>query len=818
MFAVACDADRALEDIPEDFLIQAEAALDGGGVVELESNVLKGTVRLTNTNPQVLALLATDPWRNGSAAVTATSTTPAGFTSRTNSFVLVNPSEYRFEMLVEAGAGGEQGVVYNLSAARGGYVFPSLSGVTVRPVATQPAPADVTVESCIGVVQFEFGTDATCQTPAAVFAPTVDGLSLYKSSTGHYTGYITGGTARAASLVITFNTPTGQLQTVQPVQLAAGCDEIVRTCLSGLPPPPPPLGSATGAFEIHGEEVSSKQLPIIGTGGRLHLLPGPWSPVSHPERWWFVPDLHVGNYLVDARVYLRSGRSFTLFDAPGWGELSIEEGQTTVLTKQVGGATRHAFDMHPAYFHGSIRLVDPFVPLHPGAWSSLQALYFEADHDADGDGAPDDIEIGSRGTYLSAGGLNGYSRTAFPGAFDAARGELVSTYEQVLAAPYDLPQAWSQDRLYLRFWSEPTGSGPFTTRPGLYDPERYRYGALWLRATSGFATTLQPEQRFRVDHEYCFSEVQVQYATSQGRIFNPWAEVSGSFSGRDWRDQQVSYVAAGNFLGTPAAVNTPNPNAYAQPSGQVSLTLPQGSFTLKPGASLVTETGAVNTANFAPLGVTVGCGQRLKLVPPLAVSVSSSQGCATSSSTPVTGRVKSLPAEVDRIWYRLNGGPEVTLCTNCGIDPTFSTNVTLQACDNALTVYAFSEGMSEPATATEQLVWDDPEDGPSCAGSFCVNRPPVARCKGVVVSADSACSGCGSVDDGSYDPDTGDSVHCVQTPACPHPLGSHTATLTCTDSSGLTSSCEAKVTVRDTQPPTLTCPAPLVVERTGPDR
>jgi hypothetical protein len=60
-----------------------------------------------------------------------------------------------------------------------------------------------------------------------------------------------------------------------------------------------------------------------------------------------------------------------------------------------------------------------------------------------------------------------------------------------------------------------------------------------------------------------------------------------------------------------------------------------------------------------------------------------------------------------------------------------------------------------------------------------------------------------SVDDGSYDPDMGDTFECVQTSGEPDLAGARRVTLTCRDAAGLSSSCEATVTVAEWQPLTL---------------
>jgi hypothetical protein len=96
------------------------------------------------------------------------------------------------------------------------------------------------------------------------------------------------------------------------------------------------------------------------------------------------------------------------------------------------------------------------------------------------------------------------------------------------------------------------------------------------------------------------------------------------------------------------------------------------------------------------------------------------------------------------------------------------------------------------------------------------NQAPVARCRNVAVQAGETCGGVdASVNDGSYDPDPEDTLSCVQTPSGAYSVGSRLVTLTCTDDSGLSSSCTATVTVMDTTAPVLTCPEPVTAECTG---
>lgn len=99
-----------------------------------------------------------------------------------------------------------------------------------------------------------------------------------------------------------------------------------------------------------------------------------------------------------------------------------------------------------------------------------------------------------------------------------------------------------------------------------------------------------------------------------------------------------------------------------------------------------------------------------------------------------------------------------------------------------------------------------------CFGAVETNKAPVARCADRVVPADGTCHALASIDDGSFDPDAGDTIHCTQVPSGPFDEGTTTATLTCTDSHGANSSCSATVTVADQAPSVVACPADQTVE------
>ncbi len=94
--------------------------------------------------------------------------------------------------------------------------------------------------------------------------------------------------------------------------------------------------------------------------------------------------------------------------------------------------------------------------------------------------------------------------------------------------------------------------------------------------------------------------------------------------------------------------------------------------------------------------------------------------------------------------------------------------------------------------------------------------PPVAHCKHVTVAAGANCSADAAVDDGSFSPNAGDTITLVQSPAAPYPLGDTSVTLIVTNSSGLSNSCMATVTIVDTTPPVVACPGNIVTDAASP--
>jgi hypothetical protein len=93
--------------------------------------------------------------------------------------------------------------------------------------------------------------------------------------------------------------------------------------------------------------------------------------------------------------------------------------------------------------------------------------------------------------------------------------------------------------------------------------------------------------------------------------------------------------------------------------------------------------------------------------------------------------------------------------------------------------------------------------GPDIGAYEYGNAAPTALCRDVTASAGPSCTASVSIDNGSFDPDAGDSITLVQTPPGPYGVGTRTVTLTATDEEGASSSCTGEVTIVDDVPPAI---------------
>ncbi|TVM04164.1 MAG: hypothetical protein CV087_01850 [Candidatus Brocadia sp. WS118] len=185
------------------------------------------------------------------------------------------------------------------------------------------------------------------------------------------------------------------------------------------------------------------------------------------------------------------------------------------------------------------------------------------------------------------------------------------------------------------------------------------------------------------------------------------------------------------------------------------------------------------------------CLETIVLSPASGTNIVGSQHAVTAevldeSDNPVEGIVVSFV-----ITAGPHAGQNGTDATDANGQATFNYTGTLEGTDTIDAGFVDFHGRTRTSNSVT-MTW-----GPS-------NNPPVAMCRNVTVSADANCSANASVDDGSNDPDSGDTISVSQSPAGPYPLGETTVTLTATDNHDASSSCQATVIVVVDTPPTVT--------------
>lgn len=647
--------------------------------VVLEPGVISGQLGFTNTDAEVIAILqALGPY---ASYVEAWSVAPAG--SSATRYASWPGSALQIPYDIHPNAAG--GVTYDMTGTAVFYTPGAHPGSRYYRYATHsagllpdpdddPAGLDFDLMECAGLVRLKWGEDPACASPA-----TVQGAEVNTPRFVDYLGQaslnylvVPEGTNQTIRLVtIVGNNPMTNLLrfgTDQPISV--GCDQIQDICvdISAYGDGGAALGAFSGPFDVVGETHAQGSSFVHAWGGpdsnERYTFPSPAKSLSNdPASWWTLPNLVPGNYNVYGTTTVRAGRSASVVRTRQVQLSQAVAGSTSTLQETVGGVARYPLVMTPAIMNGSVRLADPYVLTHPGATSPLSTLAFNTG------GQANDVSL----TFVqSFSGQGNYSQTSFEGAFDPATGDLSSTYESVLVNPYDETTSWRSGIMQLTFFGPSLQTGGTTYIHGL-DTD----------------TPVPPGGTKTFDHRYCFNEVTLGYA-SDTAFTAPRALVSGSFSGADWEGTTRSYNVSADFFGV-------TPSNQPALSADVSVVVPQGSFTLTPQANV----GGTN-ATFPAVKLTAGCGQRLHPAAGLGVSLDQLAECpGPGGALSVSGSVDSQGKPVSRIWYTVNDGPEIDLCaSSCGVSPTFSTTVTLPpGCVSGVKVFASAPGVATAASA-----------------------------------------------------------------------------------------------------------------------
>lgn len=193
------------------------------------------------------------------------------------------------------------------------------------------------------------------------------------------------------------------------------------------------------------------------------------------------------------------------------------------------------------------------------------------------------------------------------------------------------------------------------------------------------------------------------------------------------------------------------------------------------------------------------------VTPPIATNIVGSSHTVCASAIVVTNGVTNVLVGTT-VNFDVTNGP------NAAVNGTSVTDTNGVACFT----YVGSGGVG---VDTIDASFVDPTGNPHSGTAIKVwipnpNHPPVAvGYAALVVDADPTnCTANADANNGSFDPDNGDSItNVVQTPPGPYPLGTNNVTLCVTDSHGVTSCTNSVIIVRDVTPPVIACPSDIVV-------
>lgn len=278
------------------------------------------------------------------------------------------------------------------------------------------------------------------------------------------------------------------------------------------------------------------------------------------------------------------------------------------------------------------------------------------------------------------------------------------------------------------------------------------------------------------------------------------ATVSGAYT--------VLVTNAGGCSGTSAATNVVvnnNPTVSTFPTGSASLCPPSGSLTISASTSSIYQwkLNGVNIPNATQQTLTV------TQVGTYTVSVIDLFGCSATSAPVVVGSVDNVnPILVTNnvtVALDANESASVTLaelvsaysdnCTNISLSLSGQTSYSCADVGSVIGVsITATDGSGNTTTSIANVTVTDPN-------SYC-NSAPVAVCQNLTVAANgvTAVASANDFDGGSTDPD-GDVMTYSVSPAGPYALGTTNVVLTVSDPAGLSSSCNATITVEDATNP-----------------
>jgi hypothetical protein len=777
------------------------------GQIFVHPNTLTGTLRFTNTNPAILDLLAS-PGDEGMSnlVVLASSVPPAPYISASSDLLTAtNRLVTSYQMTVESASPGIAYAVSPTVILQGQLFSYYFNSITSAPVTIGVTPPALDFSECVGVVTVQFVTPGGAPV-------SIDGgqMICYDTATFAYSGirsdipagvteqriYLRGGSTHQLDITVHRGTNfySDRIESFLSTNVAVTCDQF--TTIKMTLPDVTSLATITGRVKMEREFEDSISATTSVPSPDYTSVVARFGPYAN-ERWAGLPGLNFlipssgtftlsnvvpttidplfgPGYELYAQMAIRTNRMIELFLTPALGS-----GANPALAVPAGSSIdlSNTFDINPGYARGRVLLQGPAESAgHP---SQFRGLYHAGDDDVDFDGIPD--FFGTYGVYWSVVEAVGVDRPA-PGATGTASGGIGETdfggdfnplsrayegqYELALGGLHGEASVWQVKYLTLT-----------TVNTVVTNDDDYYDNIFSITDQRTNDVEVFPNQPVTNDLGYCFSEVRIVFRSTSDAFYSPAVRFSpGAFAGTDFQGQPADYT-----VDLEAMVGTPTSSATASNIGQVTMFLPQATYTLYPSVTPVGENYA--STGLEPIEITVGCRQRLSLEPCLQL-ILDAPSCTNTSSAAISGSVRSCTNEVTSISYTVNGGPSQTICNDCGINPDFAFGLALsgECLDNELTVVATdaSGGVSSVATTVRY----DP-------------AAPVITCPSNVVAT--ACDTNGAVvnfnvtaTDNCTGPVT---ITCVPPSGSVFPVGVTTVTCTAADPCGNSSQCTFTVTV-----------------------
>jgi hypothetical protein len=667
-------------------LLAAVSARPAAGQAVLRPNQFTGSVRWTNVQPAIRALID----RSGNDSCTISSRSLGGPTTFTATTIAGTPGTRevdRYELTVETSS---TGISYEVSCKATEYLASSYVFAPIRPppIFSEPEP-DVQADfaECAGLLRFRLPPNVT---GGVIHAWRVgESGSMTNTVTAQAHVEIEPGEDEPVLLVrgdghlyhvrvrfeLGYDPMSTTLTYERTFDLEVHCDELVDPalldCTGGIADPAT-LGRVTGVFDVEGEP----EIPDPGSQPRyditaITLDDGPWGNyrldhlVGTPASGAFelesvMPSGVVAPpkpYDLTVHAYLRGGRTYQEIETPPLPVL-VPSGSTI----DVGDALR----IRPAYVEGDVQLAGP--PPRGTFGSIVQHVRLAGAETAPD--MPSTTASGSRFlTYgdrsLPAGATHptdgAFVRSAFPGAFSAATAEFLGTYDIVLPALSGEPGTWDARRLLLSMHGDSD------------EADDHLSSTTYVVDEAGAGITAAPGDRVRLDRRYCMGEINLVFVATSGVFYDPTVTLSSSgFTGIDFLGRDVSYGVTTTSRGVPRT------SATAAAWGTTRIAVPAGSYTLLPTFDAINPDGRTSTVRVAPIPVTLGCRQVLTLSPELGITIGVDDvpPCTEAGLVHVSGSVRS-DEPVQSVTISVNGDAPITACTDCGVSPSFEADVPL---------------------------------------------------------------------------------------------------------------------------------------------